>query len=412
MKYFLKSIIIISLIAVIISSCDKNGDPVIPEPDPGNEDHTELWSYDMGIGGLDDITPAIDENDNIYLSIVNMDAMNIVAIGLGKDGNELWKRDFPGSSTGKTMYLNGKLFVSTGYPTAVYCLNASTGDVDWSSNLSESYDFSDNPYMAIANNKLYLTSHELFNGYLMSFDITGAEIWVKQAPPGFNMSIIGNSLFFHDMDYLYRYDDNGITCDSVWAWEFPNTSGNRSFNTLYDIPVGADGNIYLRDEAAIYIVSQSGQTIKTINLTPDFYESISSNITLTSDNSIIIGNGNLVKIGNGGDIVWETNIEGFIVSPYFAASATISQNGDMYDGQLFGLFSVKSNGSLNWKVTSENGGGEEHVNLHPPVLNHNGDIISVATEASTIRCFKGDGHGLATSGWPKPFGDYANTSSK
>jgi len=415
MKNITHSILAITIATflLIFTSCNDK-DPIIPGPGPEPSEHPQLWSYDIGFGTLNDITPAIDNNDNIYFSMANMETSMVVAIALDKDGNELWKQEFEGSSTTKLIYGSNKVFVSTAYPTAIHCLNSSSGSIEWSKNLSEEYEVFDFPNLAFANNKLYVGSKEYFSGFLFAYDLSGNELWSKQGEgvgQGYNLSVSGNSLYFHNSETLFRYDDKGTSCDSIWAFELTEKA-NRSLTVLYDLPIGDDGNIYIRSDYNISIISPAGELVESITLDDNFYEGSFSNITLTSDNDIIIGNGNLVKFSNSGNMEWETSLSGLIVSPFFGSAATIADNGNLYDGQTFGLFCINSNGSTNWQVTAENGGGTEHGNLHPPVLNHSGDIISVAAEANQVRCFKGDGHGLATSGWPKPYADYGNTSSK
>ena len=88
MKHLFKTTIILAL-ALSIISCAKEGDPIIPDPGPGIGDSPELWNYDIGAGSVYDITPAIDENDNIYFSIAKTENTKVVAVGLDKDGNEL-----------------------------------------------------------------------------------------------------------------------------------------------------------------------------------------------------------------------------------------------------------------------------------------------------------------------------------
>ncbi len=411
MKHLFKTTIVILTIAFAITSCNKDGDPIIPDPGPG--DNPEQWNYDIGVGSVYDITPAIDDNDNIYFSIANIENNMIVAVGIDKDGNELWKNEYEGSITDKVMCANGKVIVSTGYPTAIYCLDGLSGATLWSKNLTEEYDFFDNPNMAIANNKIYLVSHQDFYGFIASYDFNGTELWLQQIESGFNLSMIGNSLYFHDWSTLYRYDDNGTSCDFVWEWDFPGVEKSRSMNILYDIPIGADGNIYIRDEELISIVSQDGSLVGSVTLDPTYYEGYNSNIVLTSDNEILLGKGNLVKLSNDGSVIWETNInDGLYINPTFNTAPVIAANGKLYDAQLFGLYCINPSGTLNWKHNSETGGGEESGNLHPPVLTHEGNIVSVSSEQGKVRCFKGDGQGLATNGWPKPFGDYGNTSAR
>ncbi|MBI9034727.1 MAG: PQQ-binding-like beta-propeller repeat protein [Bacteroidales bacterium] len=410
-------ILTIALLAFVLPSCEK--DPVTPtpnNPDPVvTGDHAELWSYDLGFGSLDDITPAIDQNNNIYFTIVDPTTSEVAVFAIDEDGNEMWKTVLEGQSTGKVIFAENKIFVSTGYPTVIYCFNASNGNIDWDYNLTADYDFFDSPRIAYANNTLYLSSGQMISGFLMAYDIQGNTKWIKEANYGFNLSVSGNALFYHDTDTLYRYNDLGSTCEFVWKVGLPEAEklkNSRSFNTLEDLPIGADGNLYMRLDAGISIYSPNGELVKTIPLGEDYSMSY-SNITLTSSNEIMIGDndGNLVKFNNNGTREWKTDITGSFVNPYFSSAVTIAENGDFYDAQTFGLYCVKSSGSLGWKVTAENGGGTEHGNLHPPVLNHDGNIISVSSEQSILRCFKGDGKKLASSGWPKPFGNYANTSA-
>lgn len=413
MKKLFNSILFLALTAFVLTSCEKNSDPIIPDPDPTTGDHPVLWSYDIGFGGLEDVVPAIDNNDNMYFAMVGESFTEVIAIGLDSDGNELWKKVFEGNSTGKVMYADGKVFVSTGYPTAIYCLNASSGNTEWSKNLTEEYDFQDNPAMAVANNKIYLLSYQFLYGFMLTYDLSGTELAVDPVNQGFNLSVYDNTLFYHDLDTLYGYEDTGAGIVFAWKWGFPATKNSRFIFTLYDIPVGDDGSIYIRDDAGIYIISQSGQLTKTINLDASYSQGYLSNLAITNNGDMILGKGDLVKISHTGTVEWETNInDGMIINPSFITAPVISANGDMYDGQLFGLYSVKSNGTLNWRENAETGAGTEYGNLHIPVLTHEGNIISVSSEQSVVRCFKGDGQGLATGGWPKPFGDYGNTSSK
>jgi len=413
MKKLINSVTMFAILVALLSSCGDK-DSTTPDPTPGPSGHEVLWSYDMGIGGLADIIPAIDNDDNSYYTIADFEGSKVVAIALDKDGGEKWKVDLDGLSTERAIYANGKVYVATGDPTAIYCLNASTGNVEWNKNLTEEYDFSWLSSVAFANGKLYVSTGQLFEGFLLAYDESGNELWTKQTNlmgGTFNLSVRGNSLFFHDGLTLYRYDDNGASCDSIWAIEYEGNS-SRSMLAYFDLPIGEDGNIYIRSDD-IFIISPEGQLVKTIALDASFNEGYASNITLTSDNDILIGKGDLIKLSNDGNIVWETKIDdGIIINPAFTTAPTISSNGDFYDAQLFGLYSVKSNGSLNWKINAENGGGVEYGNLHTPVLTHNGNIISVSTEQKMVRCFKGDGKGIANGGWPKPFGDYGNTSSK
>ncbi len=413
MKKIINSVFMIVAMALLISSCGKDPITPNPDPDPSGGDHNVLWSYDMGFGAMDDITPAIDNNDNSYYSIANGETSKVVVFALDKDGNELWKNELDASSVGKTIYADNKIFVSTDSPVSIYCINAASGSTEWVKNLTEEYDFQWLPVTAFANGRLYISSGQIMDGFLVAYDLSGNEVWVKQTyllGGTLNLSVSGNALYFHDGNSLFRYNDNGASCDSIWEYDFSNKSSRGMLN-FYTLPIGEDGNIYIREEN-INIISPDGQLVSTINLDATYDQSV-SNITLTSNNDILIGKGNLVKMSNTGNVEWETDInDGMLINPSFATAPVISTSGDFYDAQLFGLYSVKSNGKLNWKENAETGAGTEYGNLHPPILTHEGNIISVSAEQKFVRCFKGDGNGLATGGWPKPFGDYGNTSSK
>jgi outer membrane protein assembly factor BamB len=405
------------LMAIIFTSCEKETTtPNADDPDPvASEEHVQLWSYDLGFGSIEDITPAIDQNNNIYFSIADIETSQVVAFAIDMEGNEIWKTTLEGVSTGKVIFADGKAYVTTGYPTAIYCINASSGNIEWTYDLTAEYDFYDSPIIAYANNTLYLSSGQLIDGLLIAYNNDGSTKWIQQTSRGFNLSLSGNAIYFHDTESLYRYNDAGASCEFAWEVNLPEVSklkSTKSMNVLSDLPIGADGNLYMRLDAGICIYSPDGNLITTIPL-GDEYSMSYSNITITSSNEILIGDndGNLVQYNNSGTMDWKTDISGMFVSPFFGSAATIADNGDFYDAQLFGLFCVKSSGNLGWQITAETGGGTEYGNLHPPVINHEGNIISVSSEQSTLRCFEGDGKKLATSGWPKPFGDYTNSSA-
>ena len=396
-----------------ISSCGGK-DPITPNSNPNGGDHPVQWSYDLPSSGSSNPYPAIDENDNIYVSALSEDNQNIVTIALNKDGNELWQNETPGISSSRPVYSNGKVFITTEQPVSIECLDANNGNILWTYNLTESYDASWLPSISVNNNKVYLSTGQVFYGFLIAYDFSGNELWVKQNSimgTSFNLTTIGNQLYFSDDQYIFRYDDNGSSCDSVWAYNYITTKSTKGLIEVYELSVNVNGNICYRDANNIFVVSPNGELVNSFYL--DGFDNSISNITINSDNEILIGNFDLYKFSMEGNIVWSTNInDGLIVNPSFSSAPLICANGNYYDAQLFGLYSVKTNGELNWKENAETGAGIEYGNLNSPVFTHNGDIISVSSGQNKVRCFKGDGQGLPSQGWPKPYGDYGNTSSK
>ncbi len=418
MRSLLTMIVMTLTVSLFLSSCGGK-DPIIPGGGNGDNGHENCWTYEIGVYSLNDITPALDESDNIYLSMADMETNSVVVVSLDKDGNERWKNTIEATgSTSDVAFYNGKVFVPVSDPVGVYCYDAASGSLLWNRNLTDDYDFIYMPQLVITNNKIYLFSGQTFYAFLLSLDLDGNELYVKQLPSdGTVMAAVGNgnNLYFNDGDYLYCYTDNGNVIDSTWAVHYYDSKfkSTEFISPFLSMPIDNDGNIYIREEK-IWIVSPQGTLIRTIELGNSFDRS-TSDILLSGDGDIFIANndGNLIKMSNDGTVIWTTDIhDGIIVNPFFSRAAIISDNGTMYDGQTFGLYSVKDDGTLNWKINSETGAGIEFGNLHPPVLTHDGNLIIVSGEQKKVRCFKGDGHKLATSGWPKMYGNYGNTNAK
>ncbi len=408
MKKAIYSLIILAATAMLFSGCDKNGNPVIPNPGDSG-DHAELWHYDAPIKGLADIIPAIDGSGNIYFAGQEEGAAGGTShvISVDKDGNERWSVSFEESSPTHVIYADDKVFFGFGDPVKIYALNAADGSVAWSKDLSADYDFEWSPAMAYANHKLYISSGQFIDGFLFAYNPTdGNELWITRLYDkiAIGLAVKGDHIFVDDLGTIICFKDNGSSADSLWAWEEPNKSTRSVLNG--NIAVADNGNIYYRD-ADIYIISSAtGQTVNTILLDETFDHS-SSSVTIDGDGNCYIGNGNLTKFSPDGSQIWQSDISSGIISPNYAEEPLIAENGKFYNGELFSLSCVKADGTLDWVLGVEAGVG----NLHPLAMDNDGNLISYATEKGVLYCYKGDGSKLATHGWPKRYSDMGNTSS-
>lgn len=411
MKKAIYSLIILAATTLLFSGCDKNGNPINPNPGGGSGDHAELWHYDAPIKGLADIIPAIDGSGNIYFAGQEEGAAGGTShvISLDKNGNERWNVSFEESSPTHIIYADDKLFFGFGDPVKIYALNSSDGSVIWNHNLTVEYDFNWNPIIAYANHKLYISSGHTIDGFLFAYNPTnGSELWIARLynTIAIDLAVKDDHIYIDNMEMISCFKDNGSSADSLWTWK----ELGKSTRTVFDgnISISEDGNIYYRSDVdKMNIISGStGETIMQI-LLDDSFNNSSSSVTVDGDGNFFIGNGNLTKFSSDGNIVWQSDINSGLINPSFSAAPLIGENGNLYNADLFTLSSVKANGTLDWMLGVADGVG----NLHVPTMDNDGNIITYATEKGTLYCFKGDGSKLATKGWPKRYGNMGNTSS-
>jgi outer membrane protein assembly factor BamB len=409
MKKTIYSIVTLALFAVLFSSCGKDENPITPgDGDTGK--NPELWHYDCNIKGLEDIYPAIDEQGNIFLAGASGDLENGVVhfVSVDKDGNERWDKIINASAASYVVYGDGKVFVTTVNPVTIQVYDANSGSELWNKNYTDDYGFEWQPVMAYANHKLYLGSGQFIYGVLMALNPSdGTELWLRNLYDRIGTSLVvdGTKLFIGGMGNITRYEDNGNSCDSIWHWE--ESEPSRDY-IGFEITIAENGNIYTRGDYGVNIISsETGEAIKVVSLGESFDNS-SSSITIDGDGNFYIGNGDLHKYSPDGSLEWKSDINVGIISPNYITAPLISEEGKLYNGELFSLSCVKSNGNLDWVLGTEAGIG----NLHPVVMDHDGNLISYSTERGVLYCFKGDGSKLATKGWPKRYGNMGNTCSR
>jgi len=410
MKKTVYSMIALAFLAVMFSSCGKDGNSIVPGG--GNDGkHPELWHYDGKIKGLADIFPAIDEQGNIYFAGTEegMAGGGFHFVSVDKNGKERWDKTIAATDASYVIYGDGKVFVATSDPVSIHVFDAGSGNEIWSKDYTADYDFEWLPSMAYANHKLYAATGQLTEGFLFALNPTdGAELWIRRLydQSFFSIAVDGTKIYFGSEGEVSRYDDNGSSCDSIWHWkDGKSTSRGLSF---FDMTIADDGNVYIRGDQSINILSaQTGEPVVTIPLDESFDHS-TSGLVIDGNGNCYIGNGDLSKYSNSGELVWKSDITAGLVSPNYIQAPLIGENGKFYNGELFSLSCVNADGTLDWVLGTEAGVG----NLHPVVMDNDGNLLSYSTEKGVLYCYKGDGSKLATKGWPKRYGTMGNTCSK
>ncbi|OYT16331.1 MAG: hypothetical protein B7C24_08340 [Bacteroidetes bacterium 4572_77] len=403
MKSIIYSILSVALLAFILTSCgkDNNGDPIIPGFEEDSGDHPLLWKMHLGTGlsPYGSSFPAIDLDNNLYFSFYNNEESVVQVLSLDKNGNQRWRTNVGEGvmaiiSENPPIFYKDKVFITTSNPYSLICLNAASGQVEWEHNLTEEYDFTFHLAIAANNDRIYLYGMQLNmdnDGFLLAYDLSGNEIWLQMVNVYANggLSVHNNDIYFGDTDYMYCYTDGGNSADSSWSVQI-SEDAKTSIGGLGFMHIDDEGDISTICNEGIAIVSPQGDLIRKIVL-DESYDISYGQYSITEDGSFLIGNGNLVKYSKTGSKLWESDITGAIMNPSFHQCPIIATDGSMYDGQLFGLYSLKADGSLNWKA-NEASQSADYGNLHTPTLNYEGNIIIVASEAGEIRCFKGDGN--------------------
>ena len=404
-----------------------------------------LWSYKFSEESYNfSQVPAIDEKGNIYFAFNSRKDKNkkeralFVVTSLDKNGKKRWSKRFENSSGNlKVVYQNHKIFVvvtdkiMTGNISepkiTIYAFNSSDGEVKWSTNEKNSFHQSLlSP--AISNNKLYigigqeLLSFDLENGQKKdSYEIDGNLLY--------SMAIFDKHIYFFKDDCLVRLDDveNKITKNwEICKDSFTEKDNYEKFFTNREgagLAIDSQENIYFNSSkinkySAVYSLDKYGEFRwrKEMDstrvrfgegLTIDKNDNIYS--TVPGDRT---KRGYLYSLSSEGDENWRLDNSYFddtkILEMGYQSSPTIGSNGNIYNKVEYGLNSVKSNGTLDWKHQSDNG---ELVVSSYSTINTDGNIIAIGLGRG-VACYKGDGTTLESNGWSKLYGNTGNTSSR
>jgi len=440
----------------IIISCggDNNDDN---NDNPGNTESRVLWKYKLKneTNNFKNI-PAIDENGNLYFA-TNEDIDfgkngKFTVVSIDKNGKFRWEKVIENTrGYEKIAYKDNKVFFIIGTymtleeaeggtlpPATTYALDANNGNEIWKTEVKD-WLFTW-PAFAVGNDRIYvyinnadlantiskITAYDINNGDNKGEIIINSETARTGAPLLRAITAVKDNIFAiitkgQGEVNIIQIIDSGNTLTNGWSFEAAGFYSGELKNVpyIYDLPIDDNGNIYFNlyqqkendNKTAVVSVSKTGE-FNWIHEIPTPRISLTESVTINKDGNLYLSVlSKLYLISSTGTSLWD--IDGTYYDDYEILNAdyqkppTIAENENTYHHNSYGLVSVKSDGKINWKHLNENDNiqGADYSTLMP-----DGSIIVMGTKE--IICFKGDDTKLATTNWPKIYGNNGNTSSK
>jgi len=409
-----------------LSAC-KQGDPIIDNNENNNSTNATLeWTKTLALPINPSISknymPAIDENDNIYVLLKGMTGYAIQAFD--KNGKELWtKKDnvINPHNNMPTYFQNKLIFTSAD---KVICHNTINGDVEWEFSKPDSI-LSITPAIAIVNDYILITlERETAEfSYMFALNPNNGDVVnsIPVSPDREWLNIAANkNIVYLASGYLYQVTVNPNGSMKLnWSVQLPGNDPTYYINFENDLVISPDGNI-------TFAYSENGNPSLDILISFDnngkkiweYERQYSSHITLDEQGNIIDGGiDDLLKIdGSTGKKIWATEppSEYSFVKMGSYTSMVHADDGNMYCGDIYGIYGVNSNGDVKYSTYNTNiSNGTPFSDI---TLLSNGNIIVLSMGDSNnednkgnIHCIKANTKGIANKGWPKRGGNAANT---
>lgn len=350
-------LLIVVLMAVAFSACEKdeessnnNNDNNGNNDDPTNttEGYIELDNQDlMAAGGV----PVVDENDNVYLTLVDVSSLeeNTTIICLDADNSIKWQSSI-GESTNKMLMSGDKLFL--GCKNNLYAINISDGSQAWQfeitdANASASSKWTYKPILDPNGNIIvamdaYKSSDnsEDFPARIVSVSPSGAENWEYMVYGTGSFEIeytklsepVGTGNYFYIGAFLM--DEYMIADVQAYAFDYDGklqyeTSlgeyGDASF-----ICANKDENVYLsikdswdNTNKLMCLDNELNQNWEAV--LPDY---LANNGVIDATGNLYVGceDGFLYKLDNSGSEVWKAEYG----SIYIRGEMIIGKDGNIY----------------------------------------------------------------------------------
>jgi len=409
----------ISIIAMLtLYSCT---DSILKPKD--NQIDRLKWSYDfetvMALSNIN-FVPAIDENGNIY-AVAEVQAGSQI-VKLNANGDEMWSKVIP-PIIGRLIYFDSKIFYNQSG--TLVCADASTGTEIWRTDNAMTFDI-----FAITDNKIYTTLFVddgfLGKNYLNAFDHQGNKIWEERIKYSdtdttnfpYTISVRDNQIYLgvlaevgNSEFAIINYQDDGASVSRNWNWLAPASFSVGNSAKIHDIAIEDNNDLLfgMESDGIQYVFSVNSSGIENWSNRSSLSHKI-SNLTTDGSGNAYVAYDICEKIGKDGT-VWSSEIKtDWDYEGKLSNSPAISQNKTLYYQNTSKILTaLNSDGEFLWEQYYEPTDGIDNE-FHNITINKNGDII-VITKVG-ILCFEGDGSGLSTTGWPKKYGNYGNTSSK
>lgn len=370
--------------------------------------------------------PAVDENDNIYVMMIDWTNQQngYVLQALDINGSILWTKSVNNDGVHRQMvtYYKGMLFYAT--KTKIMSLNASTGDELWSFACPDT--LSTTQAMAISNQQLitvfsgnfsfysHVAAIDPFNGNLNAMQVIGNRGEIHA------IAAMGNDIYL-TYNKIIKMRINSATIDLTWQQLLPNNTDefDITYRNMYnDVVIDPDngniyftyGNIYMPNEKWLIAYDLNGNKL---------WESASfaaEHITVDQGNALYVSNGKLVKLnGNNGKQIWTANPPDVPAGSAFKINSVVHGSNDvMYCGDYYGLCGINNAGAEQFKALMSSITTDDTPFTYVTLLS-NGDIIVLAMAPSNssnspiYRIKNRPNSGVKASIWAKWGANRANT---
>ncbi|ASB49592.1 outer membrane protein assembly factor BamB family protein [Alkalitalea saponilacus] len=379
-------------------------------------------------------SPAIDENDNIYILQKEYVGEGFTIDAFNKNGEKRWSKTNTTDVLleSQLTYYDGKLFVHC-HDNRIICFNAENGDVIWNKRVTDSYNHARN--FTIANNMLIYRADKTLTEYewhLFALDISSGDVNYELDLTQFReneededrkhaffeqstLAANGNMVYFADDIHLFAIEATSSAFIVKWNSNLPDdvdlfhsygTSGHQNNK----IAIAPNGKIIVQYNVAV----ENLYDYKTAVYSPDgtllwthYYENNNGSITTDAQSNVYMGGASLLKLnGSNGSTSWTAN------PPLFIGSITNQvkgKDGRIYASDFFGVYIVNNSGSVVSNMSAgANTDSQPFSNLS---LLSNGNIVVIAQgiDSGQIFCFKSSSEGVAKNIWAKREGNAKNT---
>lgn len=433
----IRFIAVILTLSLLITSCDK--DPFKPGED--NDAHPILWQYNYDQNQIhSDVVPAMDENGNIFFSILEFadGAKNVYVFAIDKEGNGLWNKQYFSATNiviSRVMYIDNKVIYVVRsydplyyYQETIYCLNSLNGNEIW----QYSPDFKNEDIIeAMAVTSDYLVVSAKWGGdypdidELHYFNIESGSLF-KSINLGDdkvkNISIVGNDIYLGVIGSVTfatnRYNAPKLELMNLESneilWSFSPEYEDEKDYMFENRSIAIDGNdrafCVIREEfgpvpSTLYIINNDGSLASTV-VTIEKNPGTVFNTLIDKNNNFYASTNGYYKYSPGGDQIWEFYSGTTVQNSNFITGCILGDNDTIYHAEHGGILNVNTVGEIAWAKYSES----KFTNPGYPLLTNDGNMVVVGDRY--VSCIKGDGAKIQDAPWPRVYQNNGNTNSR
>ncbi len=409
------------MLMLFIQSCETGDLPTMEN----TKNDRELWNYSFStVSALSLINqpPAIDNNGYIYLIADTQTGGDVIK--LSPNGEEQWLKHENNFPLSRIIYSNNKLFYIN--DNALICRDASSGEKLWKSDAPGA-----STIFALKGDNIYTTKFvdEGFLGknYLVKYNTNGDKIWEEwlkysdtdTASFPNAISVNGNNIYVgiladegNSEFAILCFTDEGDHPARNWSWLAPSGfSVGGGTPRIKEFAFDNDNNLLfgMSNGNTQYVFSVSAAGTENWHTETSLSNSISS-VTVDDEGNCFAAYGKCEKVNKDG-VEWTSNAlkPDWDYTSLISKAPVIDDRGNLYFVDLSTMLTaVSPQGDSLWsQYYGCNLCNNEYHNL---TISYRGDIIVISKAGVTA--FKGSGKEISGLGWPKVYGNLANTGSK